>query len=160
MKLTMKLCINIAYTILGILFIIIILSCFNYQHRVVQNLSFRETTNLNSNKEGFTSNRKLKQNKYNNDDYLFKMIDNKLRGLTEEIGGTKGKKDVKSILTNTKKIVNLECSKCMMNMLDENKGGTSIDIDNLLDDDNDENCKKCKKYTELSSTIDSIINNL
>ena len=119
MKFTMEMYKNIAYVILAVLFIVIIFSCFNFQQRVVQNLSFREETNLNSNKEGFTNNRKLKENKYNKDDDLFKMIENKLRGLTEEIGGSEGKKEVKNILTNTKKIVNLECAKCMMNMIDE-----------------------------------------
>ena len=48
----------------------------------------------------------------------------------------------------------------MMTMLDENKGGKSIDFEKLLDEENDENCIKCKKYTELSSTINSMIDNL
>lgn len=150
---------NIAYTVLAVLFIIIIFSCFNYQQRVVQNLSFRENTNLNSNKEGFT-NSKLKQNKFNKDDDLLKTIENKLRGLTEEIGGLDGKKEVKTLLTNTKKIINLECAKCMMDMLEENKGNRTIDVEKLIDDNNNDNCSKCKRYTELSSTITSMIDNL
>tara|TARA_B110000008_G_scaffold264225_1_gene288331 strand:- start:175 stop:654 length:480 start_codon:yes stop_codon:yes gene_type:complete len=156
---TLELYKKIAYTVLAILFIIIIFSCFNFQQRVVQNLSFRENTNLNSNIEGFT-NSKLKENKYNKDENIIKIIENKLRALTEEIGGNEGKKEVKTILTNTKKIINLECAKCMMTMLDENKGGKSIDFDKLLDEENDENCTKCKKYTELSGTINSMIDNL
>ena len=52
---TMELYKNIAYGILAILFIIIIFSCFNYRQRVVQNLMFRENTNVNSNTEGFNS---------------------------------------------------------------------------------------------------------
>tara|TARA_B100000780_G_scaffold240869_1_gene183169 strand:+ start:7225 stop:7704 length:480 start_codon:yes stop_codon:yes gene_type:complete len=159
MNLTMELYKNIAYTVLAILFIIIIFSCFNYQQRVVQNLSFRENTNLNSNKEGFT-NSKLKENKYKKDDDLLKMIENKLRGLTEEMGGTEGKKEVKTLLTNTKKIINLECAKCMMDMLDDNKGNRTIDVEKLIDDNNDDNCSKCKRYTELSTTINSMIDNL
>jgi len=157
---------NIAYGVLAILFIIIIFSCFNYRQRVVQNLMFRENTNLNSNIEGFNTNiegftnSKLKENKYNKDENIIKIIENKLRALTEEIGGSEGKKEVKTILSNTKKIINLECAKCMMTMLDENKGGKSIDFDKLLDEENDENCTKCKKYTELSSTINSMIDNL
>tara|TARA_B110000977_G_C11022231_1_gene471795 strand:+ start:702 stop:1184 length:483 start_codon:yes stop_codon:yes gene_type:complete len=160
MNISLELYKQIAYTVLAILFIIIIFSCFNFQHRVVQNLSFRDVTNLNSNssKEGF--NNKLKENKYNKDDDLFKTIENKLRGLTEEIGGASGKKEVKTLLSNTKQIVNLECAKCMMAMLDNNKGGKSIDFDGLLDDDNSDNCSKCKKYTELSNTITSMIDNL
>ena len=157
---------NIAYGVLAILFIIIIFSCFNYKERLVQNLMFRENTNLNSNIEGFNSNiegftnSKLKENKYNKDENIIKIIENKLRALTEEIGGSEGKKEVKTILSNTKKIINLECAKCMMTMLDENKGGKSIDFEKLLDEENDDNCTKCKKYTELSSTINSMIDNL
>tara|TARA_B100000424_G_scaffold4807_1_gene3576 strand:- start:1276 stop:1746 length:471 start_codon:yes stop_codon:yes gene_type:complete len=151
---------NLAYTILAVLFIIIIFSCFNYQKRLVQNLSFREVTNLNSNKEGFTSRNKLKENKFNSNDNLLKMIENKLRGLTEELGGNDGKKEVKSLLTSTKKILNLECAKCMMNMLDDNKDAKSINVENLIEEGNDTNCIKCKKYTELSDTISSMINNL
>lgn len=159
MNFTMELYKNIAYTVLAILFIIIIFSCFNYQQRVVQNLSFRDNTNLNSNKEGFT-NSKLKENKYNKDDDLLKTIENKLRGLTEEIGGSDGKKEVKTLLTNTKKIINLECAKCMMDMLEENKGNRTIDVEKLIDENNNDNCSKCKRYTELSSTINSMIDNL
>ncbi len=160
MNFTMEMYKNIAYAVLAVLFIVIIFSCFNFQQRVVQNLSFREVTNLNSNKEGFTSNRNLKENKYKTDDNLLKMIENKLRGLTEELGGSEGKKEVKSLLTNTKKIVNLECAKCMMNMLDDNKGAKSINVESLIEDENSDNCVKCKKYTELSDTINSMINNL
>ena len=159
MKERLELYKNIAYTFLAILFIIIIFSCFNYQKKVVQNLSFRENNNINSNTEGFT-NSKLKENKYSQDQDLFKLIENKLKGLSEELGGSEGKKEVKNILTNTKKIVNLECAKCMIDMLDENKGGRTMDFERLIDDDNSENCNKCKKYTELSSTISSMIDNL
>ena len=159
MKEKLELYKNIAYTFLAILFIIIIFSCFNYQKKVVQNLSFRENNNINSNTEGFT-NSKLKENKYSQDQDLFKLIENKLKGLSEELGGSEGKKEVKNILTNTKKIVNLECAKCMIDMLDENKGGRTMDFERLIDDDNNENCNKCKKYTELSSTISSMIDNL
>tara|TARA_B100000482_G_C12505013_1_gene258124 strand:+ start:295 stop:774 length:480 start_codon:yes stop_codon:yes gene_type:complete len=159
MNSTMELYKNIAYVFLAILFIIIIFSCFNFQQRIVKNLSFRENINLNSNKEGFT-NSKLKENKYNKDENLLKMIENKLRGLTEEIGGSQGKKEVKNLLTNTKKIINLECAKCMMDMIDENKGNRTIDVEKLIEDDNNDNCSKCKKYTELSNTISSMIDNL
>ena len=149
---------NVAYTILAILFIIIIFSCFNYQTQVVQNLAFRGIINRNSNIEGFTSNN-LKKNDYKDED-LSSIITNKLKALNEEIGGSQGTKDVKKLLTDTKKVINLECAKCMMSMLDDNKSGRTMDFEKLLDDDNDENCSKCKKYTELSSTITSMIDNL
>ena len=160
MNSTMEIYKNIAYAVLAVLFIVIIFSCFNFQQRVVQNLSFREVTNINSNKEGFTSNSRLKENKYKTDDDLLKMIENKLRGLTEELGGTEGKKEVKSLLTSTKKIVNLECAKCMMNMIEDHKGMRTVDIEKMLDEDSNDDCIKCKKYTELSNTIQSMIDNL
>ena len=150
---------NIAYIVLGILFVIIIFSCFNFQKRVVHNLSFRDTINLNSNKEGFVNNRS-QVNKYNEDNNLLHMIENKLNGLTEEIGNSEGKKEIKKILENTKKIVNLECAKCMMDILDDKKGGKTINIERLIMEENDENCYKCKKYTELSNTLNSMIDNL
>ena len=68
--------------------------------------------------------------------------------------------EVKEILKNSKKICNLECAKCMMNMIDENKGMKSIDFDNLFDNENEENCIKCKRYTELSNSLQSMIDNL
>ena len=159
MKFTMEFYKNLAYTVLGFLFIIIIFSCFNYQKKVVQNLSFRENTNLNSNIEGFTNNT-LKKNNFNKDDDLFKMIQNKLKGLTEELGGKDGQQEVKDLLLNTKKIINLECAKCMVDMLDENKGNRTIDVEKLINTNNNDNCSKCKKYTELSNTIKSMIDNL
>ena len=48
----------------------------------------------------------------------------------------------------------------MMNMLDDNKGAKSINVESLIEDENNDNCVKCKKYTELSDTINSMINNL
>jgi hypothetical protein len=146
---------NIAYGILAFLFIGIIFSCFNYQQRVVQNLSFRDKTNLNSNQEGFSN-----KSKDNKDEDLVKLIENKLRGLTEELGGSSGIKEIKAVLLNTKKIVNLEGAKCIMDMIEENKGGRTIDIDKLLSDDNTENSNKCKKYNELSNAINNIMENL
>ena len=148
---------NTAYLILAILFIGTIFICFRFQKRVVQNLAFREKININSNTEGFTN--KLKENKYK-DDNLFEIIENKLKALNLEIGGSEGTKDVKKLLTNAKQVINLECAKCMMIMLDENKGARTMDFENLLEDDNSENCNKCKKYTELSNTITSMIDNL
>ena len=61
---------------------------------------------------------------------------------------------------NTKKILNLECAKCMINMIDDNTKSKTIDIDNLIDNENNVNCNKCKKFTELSDTITSLIDNL
>ena len=45
-------------------------------------------------------------------------------------------------------------------MLEDTKSGKTINVEDLLDDENNDNCIKCKKYTELSSTIQSLIDNL
>ena len=49
---------------------------------------------------------------------------------------------------------------CMMKMIDNSKSLKTIDVDNLLFNEDDENCIKCKKYTELSNTIQNMIDNL
>jgi hypothetical protein len=152
-----------------LIFIIFSLS-FKYKFKSAQRLSFRSSTNKNSNapikenytniKEGFREG--LNESSYNKkeSDNIFKMIDNKLKGLTLELGGAEGKNETKRILTSTKKICDLECAKCMMAMLNDKKSINSINIEGVLDDETDENCIKCKKYTALSTSITNIINNL
>ena len=158
MKFNNKLYQKVAYGILIVLFIFIIINCLSSKNKVIQNMSFREKTNLNSNTiEGFTSS---KENKSNNDNGLFLLIERKLKGLTEELGGSAGKTEVKKILIDTRKICDLECAKCMINMIDEHKNTKSIDLDGLADDETSDNCIKRKKYTELSSSIKNVIDNL
>ena len=137
-------------------------------------LSFRSLTNKNSNapikenysnvKEGFKEGFKegLNESDYSKkeSDSIFRMIDNKLKGLSLELGGNEGKAETKKILTSTKKICDLECAKCMMAMLNDKKSINSINIEGDLDDETDENCIKCKKYSALSTSITNIINNL
>ena len=48
----------------------------------------------------------------------------------------------------------------MMQMINDQKAHKIIDLENLMDDETNNNCVKCKKYTELSTAIDGIINNL
>ena len=158
----------ITYGLLTLLIIFIYSISFKYKFKTAQQLSFRGFTNLNSNKEnintinkematkeGFTSD----NNTIKNDD-IFKVIENKLKGLVEELGGNEGKTETKKILVNTKKICDLECAKCMMTMISDKKSVKTIDLENILEDETNENCIKCKKYTELSSSIKSIIDNL
>ncbi len=149
--------------LLTVLIIFIYSISFKYKFKTAQHLSFRSITNVNSNntkisvKEGFTNDDNANATK--NDD-VFKIIENKLKGLVQELGGNEGKSETKKILVNTKKICDLECAKCMMTMMSEKKSMKTIDLENILDDETDENCIKCKKYTELSSSIKSIIDNL
>ena len=161
----------ITYALLSLLIIFIFSLSFKYKFKSAQKLSFRSSTNLNSNaqpisenygniKEGFREG--LNEAPYNKkeSDTFYKMLDNKLKGLTLELGGVEGKNDTKKILTNTKKICDLDCAKCMMSMLHDKKAINSINIEGVLDDETDENCIKCKKYTALSTSITNIINNL
>lgn len=159
----------ITYGLLTLLIIFIYSISFKYKFKTAQQLSFRSLTNLNSNKENFNNKEKSKgkegftndtnANAVKNDD-IFKVIENKLKGLVEELGGQEGKSETKKILVNTKKICDLECAKCMMTMISDKKSVKTIDLENILEDETNENCIKCKKYTELSSSIKSIIDNL
>jgi len=162
----------ITYGLLTLLIIFIYSISFKYKFKTAQQLSFRGFTNANSNKEnfdnikkkdsnikeGFTDENDSSSTTKNGD--VFKVIENKLKGLVQELGGNEGKSETKKILLNTKKICDLECAKCMMTMLSDNKSLKTIDLENILDDETDENCIKCKKYTELSTSIKSIIDNL
>lgn len=159
----------ITYGLLTLLIIFIYSISFKYKFKTAQHLSFRTITNVNSNKENFNTKEDSKvtegfssttnDNTMKNDD-IFKIIENKLKGLVQELGGTEGKSETKKILVNTKKICDLECAKCMMTMMSEKKSMKTIDLENILADETNENCIKCKKYTELSSSIKSIIDNL
>ena len=160
----------ITYGLLTLLIIFIYSISFKYKFKTAQQLSFRSFTNVNSNKEnfndkknttikeGFTDENDSSSTTKNGD--IFKVIENKLKGLVQELGGNEGKTETKKILLNTKKICDLECAKCMMTMLSDNKSLKTINLENILDDETDENCIKCKKYTELSTSIKSIIDNL
>lgn len=159
----------ITYGLLTLLIIFIYSISFKYKFKTAQHLSFRTITNVNSNKENFNTKEDSKvtegfssttnDNTMKNDD-IFKIIENKLKGLVQELGGSEGKSETKKILVNTKKICDLECAKCMMTMMSEKKSMKTIDLENILADETNENCMKCKKYTELSSSIKSIIDNL
>ena len=115
---------------------------------------FYEKINLNSNKidnnnkdfiEGFIDINSSSKDTGNDDDNIYNLIKRKLKSLQEEIGGTTGSKQIKDLLVNTKKISDLECAKCMINMVQDNKGVKSIDIENILSNEDNENCVKCKK---------------
>jgi len=174
----------ITYGLLTLLIIFIFTLTFKYKFKTAQNLSFRSLTNKNSNLEGLKENYQNSVENHNNiningqegftlreglsiknsskvdNDNVFKIIENKLKGLVEELGGDEGKNETKKILTNTKKICDLECAKCMMTMINGKKSLKTIDLENIMDDETDDNCIKCKKYTDLSTSIQSIINNL
>jgi len=154
----------ITYGLLTLLIIFIYSISFKYKFKTAQQLSFRSLTNVNSNKETFNNKKEGftndSTNTAKNNDDIFKIIENKLKGLVEELGGNEGKSETKKILVNTKKICDLECAKCMMTMISDKKSVKTIDLENILEDETNENCIRCKKYTELSSSIKSIIDNI
>ncbi len=153
---------TIAYSILFLLLLFVMFYCLTFKYRVVQNLDFRSRTNLNSNSkivEGFSIGGRSSK-KFKEDDDIFVLIDRKLKGLTEELGGDAGKKEVKEILKKTKEISDLECAKCMMMMIEDNKGVKALDLDKLVEDDSSDMCIKCKNYTSLSTSIKNMIDNL
>lgn len=154
----------ITYGLLTLLIIFIYSISFKYKFKTAQQLSFRSLTNVNSNKETFNNKKEGftndSTNTTKNNDDIFKIIENKLKGLVEELGGHEGKSETKKVLINTKKICDLECAKCMMTMMSDKKSLKTIDLENILEDETNENCIRCKKYTELSSSIKSIIDNL
>tara|TARA_B110000014_G_C20070538_1_gene558276 strand:+ start:341 stop:823 length:483 start_codon:yes stop_codon:yes gene_type:complete len=160
MKFNNKFLENLAYGILIFLVCFVIIYTLNYKANLIQNLSFRQKTNLNSNKivEGFSFQQK-NEKKLKDDDILV-LIERKLKGLTEELGGSSGTNEIKTILKNTKKVSDLECAKCMMSMIDENKNIKSLDIDKLASDEDSDLCIKCKNYTALSSSIKNIIDSI
>ena len=104
--------------------------------------------------EGFNNVKELEQTKI---EYI---INNKLKSLETEFGDKKGLENTKSLLTNTKKICDMECMKCMINMIDSSKGSTNMDVEKLINDEKNENCVKCKKYTELSQRIQNMIDSI
>lgn len=160
----------ITYGLLTLLIIFIYSISFKYKFKTAQQLSFSGFTNFNSNKENFNNKKStnVKEGFTDSDDSssttknddLFKVLENKLKGLVQELGGNEGKIETKKILVSTKKICDLECAKCMMNMISDKKSIRTIDLENILEDETNENSIKCKKYTELSSSIKSIIDNL
>ena len=160
MKFSTKFLQNLAYGILIFLICFVIIYTLNYKATLIQQLSFREKTFQNSNKivEGFSFQQKNEKNL--KDDNILVLIERKLKGLTEELGGSKGTNEIKEILKNTKKISDLECAKCMMSMIDEHKNIKSLDIDKLAGDEDSELCIKCKNYTALSSSIKNIIDSI
>lgn len=158
----------ITYALLSLLIIFIFSLSFKYKFKTAQNLSFRSLTYQNSNtssiKEGFSFNNSessvTKNSSKIETDSLFRIIDNKLKGLVQEMGGSDGNVETKKLLTSTKKICDLECAKCMMTMINEQKSLKTIDLENIMEDETNDNCLKCKKYTELSKSIGNIIDSL
>lgn len=164
---------NIAFSILGLLGIIILISSFNIKTNImnsvfgVKNINVMEDNYENNRqyanvKEGFTGKEGFIFNTDNTvkDDDIDVCITRKIKALKSELGDQQGIDNIKQIMTNAKKVCNYEASKCMMNLLSSNKSTTSINLENLLNDPDNNECKRCKDYTELSDKLKQLIDNL
>ena len=161
---------TIAYTslivILLVLFVSLVLSNNSYNKN---RLNFRKITNQNSNIEGFKNNNQQTKPKNSkttlntmdiDTDTLLSRVDKHLKTLTSDLGNPKEVKQTREILKKTKKISDIESSKCIMKLLEENGDKKDFDIEDLINNDYDKNCQKYKKYTALSQSLQSIINSI
>lgn len=155
MKFNSDLFYNIIYIILFILLFLVIFYTYDFKRYVAKNL-IKENDEIIENFEGIFD----KKTPIESDDSIFTLINRKLESLEKELGGSNGKKDIKNILKKTKQVCDLECSKCMMNMINKNKNIKTIDLDSLVEDDSSGDCIKCKNYTELSDSIKNMIDSL
>lgn len=154
---------KLIYTYAGIfiilLIIFIVFSSINNKNNSIINRNVEKA--MHENYENFNSKEGYGNiNKKPSENDISSIIENKLKALTQELGSSSGLKESKETLKKTKKICDMESAKCMMNMLNEQKGLKSINIDNVADDDTSDNCIKCKKYTELSKSIQTMIDSL
>ena len=156
MKFNSDLFYNIIYVILFILLFLVIFYTYDFKRYVAKNL-IQENDEIIENFEGIFD---KKTSVESSEDSIFALINRKLESLEKELGGNDGKKDIKNILKKTKKVCDLECSKCMMNMINKNKNIKTIDLDSLVEDDSSSDCIKCKNYTELSNSIKNMIDSL
>ena len=161
---------TIAYTSLIIILLILFISlALNHSNFNKNKLDFRKMTNQNSNIEGFKNNKqqtKPKNSKTSlstmdiDTDTLLSRVDKHLKTLTTDLGNPKEVKQTRDILKKTKTISDIESSKCIMKLLDDNSDKKDFDIEDLINNDYDKNCQKYKKYTALSQSLQSIINSI
>lgn len=156
MKFNSDLFYNIIYIILFILLFLVVFYTYDFKRHVAKNL-IKENDEIIENFEGLFD---KKTSIESSEDSIFALINRKLESLEKELGGDNGKKDIKNILKKTKKVCDLECSKCIMNMINKNKNIKTIDLDSLVEDDSSNDCIKCKNYTELSNSIKNMIDSL
>lgn len=163
---------KIAYLILIItIFILFISLALNHSNIDRNKLNFRKITNLNSNIEGFNNKEKDKKDKNTNSssslnsseidtDTLLSRVDKHLKSLVSDLGNPKEVKQTREILKKTKKITDIESSKCIMKLLDENGNKKDFNIEDIISNDYDPNCQKYKKHTALSQSLQTIINSI
>ena len=93
-------------------------------------------------------------------DTLLNRVDKHLKSLVSDLGNPKQVKQTREILKKTKKITDIESSKCIMKLLDENGEKKDFNIEDILSNDYDPNCQNYKKHTALSQSLQTIINSI
>tara|TARA_Y100000389_G_scaffold191541_1_gene217874 strand:+ start:391 stop:906 length:516 start_codon:yes stop_codon:yes gene_type:complete len=162
---------KIAYLILITTLFILFISLALSRNSIDKNrLNFRKITNLNSNIEGFNNKEKknIKQENANTSlsssdidtDTLLLKVDKHLKSLVSDLGNPKEVKQTREILKKTKKITDIESSKCIIKLLDENGDKKDFNIEDILSNEYDPTCQKYKKHTALSQSLQSIINSI
>lgn len=168
---------NIAYGVLGLLALIIFVNSFNIKNSIINSVfgvknidaikgNYENGRQYYQFKEGFSNNKDSDNEKYKyntdtvDDDNIDLCIKRKLDSLKTELGNKKGISDIKKILNNAKEACNYEATKCMMNLLSDNKNTKTVDLENILKDPDNKDCKRCKDYTELSDKLKHIIDNI
>tara|TARA_B100000902_G_C27322663_1_gene925843 strand:+ start:18099 stop:18617 length:519 start_codon:yes stop_codon:yes gene_type:complete len=163
---------NIAFGILGLLLIVIMTSTFRIKNSIVNSVfgvkninaysNTQEYSNWNTdNREGFTVREGfIFDTEKKNEDNVDECINRKLSSLKTELGGDKGINDIKNILKNAKKICDYEATKSMMNLLSANKSTKTINLEDILNDHENKDCGRCKDYTELSSKLKDMLDNI
>lgn len=155
----------IAYGLLGFFAIIILINGFSIKHNILNTIYGNKNINAFNNgdyqlnvREGFTG-KKDKSDKSIKDDSVDACIIRKIDATRDELGGEEGCKDIKKILKEVKESCNLEAAKCMMNLLSSNKSAKTINLQNIFNSE-DEESKNYQNYTELSRSLNDIIDNL
>ena len=152
---------TIAFCLLGFFGLIILINGLSIKHNFLNTFYGIKDFNaynsgdyqLNS-REGFTGEKHIK------DDSIDECLKRKVTATTDELGGENGCSDVKKILQEVKKSCCLEGAKCMMNLLSNNKSSKTINLDNILGDKDNEEGQKYRQYTELSQSLQNIIDNI
>ena len=170
---------NIAYGILGLFGIILIIVGFNIRNNIINSVFDIKNRNNNRNNSGnnrnnniiregfFNSNDNSDNNSDdnnnssgNNSDYINECIKRKIKALKSELGiNGNNNTNIKEMLNNAKLACDYDAVKCMINLLKKNTGPTSLNVDELFNND-DRDCVTYKNCTALSKDLITMINNL
>ena len=163
---------NIAFGILALLGLLIMTSTFSIKNNIINSVfgvkninaynDVQEYSNWNSNtREGFTVREGFNFEKdKENEETVDECIARKVASLKTELGGIQGIRDIKKTLENAKQICDYEATKSMLNLISANKTSKTVNFEDLLNDNENKDCTRCKDYTDLSSKLKDMIDNI